>query len=185
MRDYNYELMDEIKKRWSPRAFSDKPVSEDQLMQLVDAARFAPSCFNEQPFRYVLFSSPEEVKLAKAHLKAGNVDWNVNVQAYLGILFKKTWERNGKENRWAAFDTGTSWGLLSLQAIHLGLVTHAMAGFERKALREALSISDDYDFITLIAVGYYGDPKDLSKERQIAEKPNSRHPLTHFIMNRE
>lgn len=176
MRDFNYDIMDEIKNRWSPRSFKGDPVEEDYLLQMIDAARFAPSCFNEQPFRYVIFASSEEVKLAKDHLLEGNKEWNQTVPAYIGILYNKSFSRNGKENKWAAFDTGTSWGFLALEAVHLGLVTHAMAGFKRKLLREALGIPEDFEFIALVAVGYLDDSD---------EKPNTRHPLNSFILNRD
>ena len=185
MRDYNYELLPEIMKRWSPRAFSSQPVPEEYLWQLIDAARFAPSCFNEQPYRYVIFSSPEEVAYAKSHLMKGNLEWNEKVPAYIGILYHKTFQRNGKDNTWAAFDTGTSWGHLNLEAIHLGLVTHAMAGFEREAIRVGLEISDEFDFITLVAVGYYANEDELAASKHSTEQPNTREPIEFFIFNRD
>ncbi|MBI9012902.1 MAG: nitroreductase family protein [Clostridiales bacterium] len=184
MRDYNYELLPEIVKRWSPRGFSSQSVPEEYLWQLIDAARFAPSCFNEQPYRYVIFSTPEEVAYAKSHLMKGNQEWNDKVPAYIGILYHKTFQRNGKDNTWAAFDTGTSWGHLSLEAVHLGLVTHAMAGFERVAIREGLGISDEFEFITLVAVGYYANEEELAASNHVDEQPNTREPIDFFVFNR-
>ncbi|OPL09227.1 MAG: hypothetical protein AVO33_07125 [delta proteobacterium ML8_F1] len=177
MRNFEYDIMREIKERWSPRAFSPEAVQEEDLRALVEAAGYAPSCFNEQPWRFMLFNEAQEVARLKTYLAAGNQEWNRQVPAYVLFLYDRQFQHNGKDNPWAAFDTGTAWGFLSLEAHRRKLITHAMAGFSRKALAEALEIPESLEIIALVAVGKYGDPSALPEAIQAREKPGSRRTI--------
>jgi nitroreductase len=182
---FNYDIMDSIKERWSPRAFKATPVKEEDLRALVEAAGYAPSCFNEQPWRFVLFHEAGQVARLKSYLAAANREWNQEVPAYVLFLYDKQFTHNGKDNRWAAFDTGTAWGYFSLEAHRRGLVTHAMAGFSRSALAEALAIPDNLELIALVAVGEYGDPSRLPETYRLREQPGTRRSLEESLLKGE
>lgn len=168
-RKYNYEIMDLIKARWSPRAISEEKLSREEIMPLIEAARFAPSCFNEQPWRFIIADEEESLKKMRNVLMPGNQIWANKAPVLLLIVAKKNFTYNNEENFWYMFDAGTAWGFLTLEAQKRGLVTHAMGGFDMDKARSSFNISEDYEIITVVAIGKYGDketldPKLLSKE---------------------
>jgi nitroreductase len=173
--------MSEIKSRWSPRAFSSKPVDHEELMALLEAARHAPSCTNEQPWRFIVADRAD--RLAKMHrvLNEGNQVWATKAPVLILITAKKNFEKTGKDNHWKMFDAGTAWGYFSLEAERRGLVTHAMGGFDREKTRRVFAIDDDLEIITIIAVGYYGDKNELSEFNQNREHPQPRKTLEDIL----
>ena len=182
IRVINYEIMPEIKSRWSPRAFSSKPVSPSELKALLEAARYAPSCSNEQPWRFLIADNAE--KLARLHsiLDEGNQAWANKAPVLILVTSRKYFEKSGKTNHWQMFDTGTAWGYLSLEAERRGLITHAMGGFDREKAHREFSIPDDLEVITVIAVGYYGDKSELSKSNQQREHPQKRTEIDEILL---
>ncbi|MCA0385716.1 MAG: nitroreductase family protein [Firmicutes bacterium] len=180
-RIFNYDVMDAIKERWSPRAFSDKPVSEKTLMTLLEAARYAPSCNNEQPWLYIVGHEPRVREKILSVLNPGNQAWAKAAPVLLLILSRKTFERNDKDNYWHMFDAGTSWGFLSLQAHSMGLITHAMGGYNRDLAREVFEIPEHIDIIAAVAVGYYGEKEQLTEDLQNREKPSTRKGIAEII----
>lgn len=185
-RTMTYDVMPEIQKRWSPRALDpNRPVPEEEMMAILEAARFAPSCFNEQPWEFIVGNGgPDRDKIFRA-LTEKNQAWAHLAPALLVILAKSTFAHKGKDNRWHQFDTGTAWGYLTLEAQRRGLQTHGMAGFKRDELREAFAIPDDYSIIAVVAVGYYGKKEDLIPSDQEREAPAPRKPLEELIFNRK
>ena len=181
MRQYDYDILEEIKQRWSPRAFSSEPVEDDDLMAILEAARYAPSCFNEQPWRFMI-GQDETLPIMQSILMEGNFKWAKYAPVLILILSKKTFDYNGKDNRYHSFDAGTSWGFLSLEATRRGYYTHAMAGYKRKLAKEILNISDDLEPIAMVALGRPGDMSDLDEKLRNDEKPNSRKPISSFIL---
>ncbi|MDW7671244.1 MAG: nitroreductase family protein [Bacillota bacterium] len=182
-RTFDYEILEEVKTRWSPRAFDpDLPVSKEDLLGVMEAARYAPSCFNEQPWRYIAAMRGETAyeKILDV-LNETNREWAANAPVLMIIMSRKQFAKNGKENRWHLFDAGTSWGYLSLEAHRRGLHTHAMGGFSVDRTREAFEVDDDTAIIAAVALGYYGNKEDLSPELQKKEKPGLRKPTNEIL----
>ena len=177
-RDFNYPILEEIQERWSPRAFAPEPIPEDTIYALVEAARYAPSCFNEQPWRFLIASKENELKIMRTLLNSKNQKWACRAPVLILIIAHRFFMHNGRENRWAQFDTGAAWGFLSLEAQRRGLITHAMAGFKRNKAREILNISDEYDIIATVAIGKMGRKECLEEEFYKEEFPNTRKAVT-------
>ncbi|MTI68612.1 MAG: nitroreductase family protein [Firmicutes bacterium] len=181
-REFQYDIMEEIKKRWSPRAFSEEKVNKDDLYAIFEAARFAPSCFNEQPWKYIIAEDEKDLSVMRKFMFDGNRIWADKAQVLALVISNNTFW-NGKKNRWNQFDAGTSWGYLSLEAQRRGLITHAMGGFDRKKVRKELNISDKYDIIAMIAIGKMGNKENLPKDIKEREKPGLRAPLNKSLIN--
>lgn len=181
-RTFKYEIMPEIKSRWSPRAFSNEKISKDDIMALIEAARYAPSCFNEQPWRFIVADNHETLTKIRSILAPSNQIWADKAPVLIIILSKKTFDRNGKDNYWNMFDAGTAWGYMSLEAQRRGLITHAMGGFSKDKTREAFEITDDYNIITVVAVGKYGNKENLTEELQDREHPETRMEIEELLL---
>lgn len=164
--------------RWSPRAFDPAPLPEEDIATLFEAARWAPSCFNEQPWLFVYGTSKEERETLLEILSEKNRLW-AHKAPVLAILFaRRTFARSGKPNRWAGHDCGAAWVSLAFQARLLGLYAHAMAGFSRSRAYELLHVPEEqYEAMCAIAVGTYGDRDALPPEEKEREQPNTRKPL--------
>ncbi len=181
-REYHYDIMPEIKSRWSPRAFRSKPVAREELMALFEAARHAPSCSNEQPWLFLIADSSEILALMHSVLNEGNQAWATKAPILILVLARTNFEKTGKDNHWKMFDTGAAWGFFSLEAERRGLVTHAMGGFDRDKTRQVFAIADDLEIITIIAVGYYGDKNELSEFNRNREHPQPRKSIEEIII---
>ncbi len=176
-REFNYDIMPEIQTRWSPRAFSPEKVSRQDLLPLFEAARYAPSCFNEQPWRYILALEDEDIERMRGILTADNRLWADKAPALLLVMAHNRFAYNDKENYWHMFDAGTAWGFLSLEAERRGLITHAMGGFSRKRARESFNIPEEYTVICVVAIGKMGDKAELHEKFVEREQPETRKPL--------
>ena len=173
-RDFQYDIMPEIKARWSPRAFSSDPVTREELMALIEAARYAPSCFNEQPWRFLIADDDVRLEKMRRVLTDSNREWAGKAPVLILVLSVKVFADKGSENRWHLFDAGTAWGFLSLEAQRRRLITHAMGGFSARRAREEFDIPEELDVITVIAVGHPGDLDGLSPANRALEFPQSR-----------
>lgn len=180
MRKFNFDIMPEIKDRWSPRAFSSEKISLDDVYALLEAARYAPSCYNEQPWRFIIAYTEEELSKVRSILVEQNRTWADKAPVLIVILSKKRFA-NGKDNPWHMFDAGTAWGYLSLEAQRRGLITHAMGGFKRREAMEKLNISDDYEIAVVVAIGKMGDKEKLPEELKKREKPGVRREIEDLI----
>lgn len=168
-------------KRWSPRAMSAKPVSSADLKRLFEAARWAPSTFNEQEWRYLY--AHRDTPQWKTHfdlLMAANQTWCVNAGVLIVVLSKKTFTHNGKPNPVHTFDSGLASQNLLLQATAMGLAAHGMAGFDREKARANLKVPADYDVEAMIAIGHPGDPNALPAELREREVPTGRKKVEEF-----
>lgn len=184
-RDYQYEIMTEIKDRWSPRAFDpNKPVAQEDVMAVLEAARYAPSCFNEQPWSYIVGNNDEAHEKILSALTPTNQVWAKNAPVLLIVLAKRNFKHNDKPNPWYAFDSGTSFGYLTLEANKRGLETHGMGGFSKDKIRELFDVPEEYAVATAIALGYYGKKEDLPEELQGREAAAGRKPLEDLIFNK-
>jgi len=164
--------------RWSPRAFVDRPLSAEQMSALFEAARWAPSCNNDQPWLFVYaVTAADRARFAEA-LAPTNQVWAARAPLLLFVLCRRHFRHNGRDNRHASFDAGAAWMSLALQARRLGLHAHAMAGFSRGKAYEILGVpQEDYDIMAAVAVGRRGDPTELPAELAAREQPNDRRPL--------
>ena len=172
-----------IEERWSPRAFEDKPVDESQLQTLFEAARWAPSAMNEQPWRFIYAVKEDQENFDRLFscLVEGN-SWAKNASALFISVVKKNYDYNGNPNNLALHDLGLATGNLLLQATDLGLHVHLMGGFKADKAREVLEIPEGYEPVSMGAVGYAGDPETLSenlKARELA--PRKRKPLEEIL----
>ena len=179
MRTFNHELLEVIQNRWSPRAFSSEAVNKDDLEAILEAASYAPSCFNEQPWRYIV-AEGELLETLQSLLLPRNHLWASKAPVLMLLISKSTF-KNDKTNHYHQFDAGTSWGFLSLEATQRGYYTHAMAGFKRDEARTLLNIPDDYTILAMIALGHPGKIEELDDLFKAGEKPNDRKPLDKVV----
>lgn len=161
--------------RWSPRAMSGETIPEADLMSLFEAARWAPSSYNEQPWRMLYARrESEHWPLFFDLLVEGNKAWARNAAALLLFLSKTVMDATGKPSRTHSFDTGAAWANLALQGFLKGYVVHGMQGFDYERARQDLGIPEGFQVEAMIAVGRPG-PKDVLPERlQQRESPNGR-----------
>jgi len=164
--------------RWSPRAMAGTAISEAELRTLLEAARWAPSCFNAQPWRFAYaLRDTEHWQPLFDTLVEGNQAWARNAGALIAVIARTEYEHNGKRAVTHEFDTGAAWMSLALQARHLGLIAHGMLGFDAAALRSALRVPDLYTTPAVIAVGHPGNLEDLPEGYREREVPSARKPL--------
>lgn len=178
------QILRSIKNRWSPRAFSEESVPNEHLQLMFEAARWAPSSMNEQPWRFVVARKEEGAAWERmfASLMDGNKIWAEKAPVLIAVLAKKNFDRNGRPNRHAWFDAGQAVANMITQATDLGLVAHQMGGFESDLARNNLAVPNEYDIVAIIAVGFIGD-KDLLPEKLKAreEAPRKRLPLEEIV----
>lgn len=163
--------------RHSRIALSDTPVTEAQLWQLFEAARWAPSASNSQPWRFVyaLRGTPEFSALFDA-LAPFNQAWGKQAGALVAILSQRVTD-DGKVQNWHAFDAGAAWMSMSLQGAHIGLLVHAMGGFDAEKTRGLLDLPENYALHAMMFVGVPGKTEDLPEAMQVRDRPNNRHPI--------
>jgi len=177
---------DLLKNRWSPRAFSDKPVPPEILRSLFEAARWAPSSANEQPWAFLVATkenSETHGKLLSTLVEANQI-WAKHAPV-LGIAVSHLhWTKSGQPNRTAFYDTGAAMAYLTVEATSRGLFLHQMAGFEPRKAMELFHIPSDWDPIAAFVIGYPGDPESLPEPYLSRERnPRSRKPLGDFVMS--
>jgi nitroreductase len=165
--------------RWSPRAMSGEPLTEEELMTLFEAARWAPSSYNNQPWR-ILYArrETENWETFLNLLVEGNRAWAKDAAALLLFVSKETFDFNGQPYPTHSFDTGAAWENLALQATMVGLVTHGMQGFDYERARSELNVPEGFRVEAMIAVGRPGDPAQLPEPIRAREAPSGRKPLS-------
>lgn len=176
----DHAVLDVIAGRWSPRAFDpDRPVPRSTLARLLEAARWAPSSGNAQPWRYVVFDDavPDAREQARDCLTPGNA-WARRAPTLLVTLAARNWPGSDEANRHAVHDVGAASYALSLQAVAEGLTVHQMAGFDAALARERFAIPADMEPMTFIAVGHPGSAGSLDDKRRRRERaPRVRRPV--------
>lgn len=184
-RTTEYQIDDIFLKRHSPRALSGEKISKEELFTLFDAARWAPSSFNIQPWRFIYaMRDTSEFETLFSLLGDFNKSWCVNASVLIVTISAKT-SRNPKgeikENRTHSFDTGSAWENLALQAQTINLVAHGMSGFDYDMAKEKLGVPDDYSVEMMIAIGKHGKIENLPESLRAGETPNDRKPLNEII----
>ena len=168
--------------RWSPRAMSGEEISEAELMSLFEAAKWAPSSFNNQPWRFLYTRRDSENWGLFFNLLAEfNQAWAKNASALIVIISRKTFDHNGKPSRTHSFDTGAAWQNLALQGALKGLVVHGMQGFDYDKAREVLNVSDDYEVEAMVAVGMPGKVEELPEKLREREFPSTKKRLSEIV----
>src|SRR6202040_1937413 len=146
---------DFITERWSPRAFSDKPVAPDVLASLFEAARWAPSSSNEQPWAYIVATRDDRENFEKmlSVLVEFNANWAKNAPVLALAIAELAFAKNNAPNRNAQYDTGAATALLSVEATAHGLAVHQMAGFDPEKARQVFGIPAGWEAIAALAIG--------------------------------
>lgn len=175
-----------VLNRWSPRAFSDRDVSSQDLKTIFEAVRWAVSSYNEQPWRYLVGTrnSATHQKILSA-LMGFNQGWAKSASVLILGAAKTKFSHNGTPNGFAFHDLGAADTTLALEATALGLSTHFMAGYDQAAARAAFDIPEDYAMGAVIALGYQGEPGSLGNEKLIESEvaPRTRKALSEFVFS--
>jgi nitroreductase len=181
-------IHDLIAQRWSGRAYdASQGVSKEQVISLLEAARWAPSCFGDQPWRYVVCNKADNLQAWQAAfdcLVPGNQSWAVNAPVLLLICADTLFSHNDKPNKWAPYDTGAATENLCLQATALGLMAHQMGGFDADKARTTFNVPERYQILAMVTVGYQAAIDSLSgeaKERELGVR--TRRSLEELFFN--
>jgi len=181
---------DLLAKRWSGRAYdASQPVAHEHIISLLEAARWAPSCYGDEPWRYIVCDkSTNEVAWDKAFscLAEGNQSWAVNAPVLMLALANTIFSHNDNDNRWAQYDTGAATMSLCIQASSLGLMVHQMGGFSTDKAAEVFSIPDQYTPMAMMTVGYQlAEDKITGELMQRESSERKRNPLAEQFFDGE
>jgi nitroreductase len=183
-RQSDYPIDELFISRVSWRAFSNEQISNEELMSLFEAARWSPSSYNSQPWRFVYARKGENAfNQIFDCLIDFNQSWCKNADILIVTVTKLNFEHNNKPSSTASFDCGAAWMSLALEANKKGIVTHAMAGFDHEKLAEVFKIPHSFKIEAVIAVGKKGSIEILSNDLKEREKPSERKSLDEFISN--
>ena len=183
----DHPIHDLIVERWSPRAFADRPVEREKLQALFEAARWAASSGNGQPWRYILATKeqPEAFNKMLGCLMEGNVAWAQSAPVLM-ISVAQIVRENGRPNRHGFHDLGAATATLSIQALALDLYVHQMGGFFVDKARELYQIPEDFEAVAAIALGYLGDPDALAENHRERElQPRDRMSISEFVFENQ
>jgi nitroreductase len=182
-----HDILDLIRHRWSPRAFDPgRDVSAGDLRIVFEAARWAPSSYNEQPWRFIVAErrrTPEAFSALLGTIDSQNRDWARHAPVLVLVAASTRLTRTARTNQSAWYDTGQAVGFLTLQATGLGLAIRQMEGFDHAAARAVCAIPPDFEPVVAMAIGYAGDPDLLATERQrdAERQPRRRQPVEEFV----
>lgn len=179
----DFPVLNIVKERWSPRAFSDKPVESEVIKSLFEAARWAPSAMNEQPWRFIFAQKAEDLKKARSMLVEQNEIWASKAPILLLTFVKTNFSHQNAPNPWAEHDLGQAAAWLTVEATHRGLMVHQMAGIKKDLIKSAFSVPDNYEPVTAIAIGYPAiDAESLPEPFKSRElEPRTRKPQSEII----
>lgn len=176
-------MLDVIRHRWSPAIYSPQSVEPEKLLSILEAARWAPSSYNAQPWSFLVArkEEPEEFARMLSCLVPGNVVWAQHVPVLMITVAKLQFDAGGKANRHAWHDTGIATGFLMLQAAALGILAHGMAGFDAGKARDLYGIPDTHEAAAAIALGYPGDEAGAPEELRKRNQHRPRRTLDQFV----
>jgi nitroreductase len=182
MRTTNYPINDLILHRWSARAMSGEPISHEHLMSLFEAARWAPSSYNNQPWRFIYVTKEDENwQKMFSLLVPFNQSWAKNASALILVISSKNYSHNNQPAATHSFDTGAAVQNLALQGNVMGLVVHTMEGFDFEQARKEFGIPEEYSIEAMVAVGKPASKNVLPQELQEKETPSQRKEIREFI----
>jgi nitroreductase len=174
-----------IRHRWSPRAFSEKPIPPEALRSLFEAARWAPSSNNEQPWAFLVASRTDKENFDRSleALVEFNANWVKHAPVVGFAVSELAFGKTGKLNRNAHYDTGAAMAYLTMEATSRGLFVHQMAGFDPEKVRQNFGVPQGWEAIAAFAIGYAGDPSSLPEPYRSRETaPRTRKPTEEFVM---
>ena len=182
----DYPIHELLAERWSPYAFQDRPVSEADLRSLFEAARWAASSYNEQPWSYLVATkeNPDYFQQLLSCLVEGNQIWAKDAPVLALGVASLRFTRNNQDNRAAIHDLGLATGNLVVEATARGICVHQMIGILPDKARDLFEIPEGFEVWTGMAIGYQGDPMtlpDALKERDVV--PRQRKPLEQFVFS--
>lgn len=182
--DTAHPIEELLRRRWSPRAFAERPVEADKLSSLFEAARWSASCYNEQPWHFIVATRDDEAEFARllGCLVEGNQAWAARAPVLMVSVARLGFAQSGKPNRHAIHDVGLATAQMILQATAMGLFAHPMAGFHPDMVRQLYGVPEGHEPVAAIAVGYPGDPAKLSdslRQRELALR--ARKPVEAFV----
>lgn len=181
-RESKYAISPLILNRWSPRAMTGEEISDQELMKLFEAARWAPSSYNNQPWRFVYAKKNSSHWATFFDLLAlGNQEWTKNAAVLVVIVSHTIFEYDKRPSRTHSFDAGAAWENLALQGSIDGLVVHGMEGFDYELAQQKLNIPEEYSVEAMVAIGKYGNVEQLPKKLQDVDFPNDRKPLAELV----
>lgn len=177
-----YPILDVIVNRWSGKSMSGESISNNELMTLFEAARWAPSAFNGQPWRFIYTTRDKESwnKYLDLLVNANKV-WAKDGAVLILIVSRKYFEYNNKYSRTHSFDTGAAWENLAIQGCSMGLIVHALEGFDYMKAREEFKVPNEYDLECMVVVGKPAKAEILVKELEKREKLDHRKPLKEIV----
>lgn len=182
--DAHYPILDLLRRRWSPRAFSERPIEREKLLSLFEAARWSPSSSNEQPWSFIVATKDDRAAHERLFscLVEGNKIWAGRPPVLMLSVAKLFFDEDRSPNRHAFHDVGQATAYLTVQATALGLAVHQMAGFDVEKAKKDLSIPEGYEPDAMAVIGYPGDPAvlpDRLRQRELA--PRQRKPIQEFV----
>lgn len=183
-REAAYPILPMFLDRWSPRAFARKPIGEETLKTVVEAARWAPSSMNYQPWRFVYaLNGDTHWDSFLAALVPGNQLWAANASALIFVVSDTILEAFGNRglSHSHSFDSGAAWMAMALQAHSMGLITHGMTGVDFDAAAKVVDLPEEFRVEAAIAIGYQGDPADLPEQVRVREIPSDRRPISESL----
>jgi nitroreductase len=181
-RETTYPILSLLLSRVSYRAFGDERLTEEELMSLFEAARWAPSSYNNQPWRFVYARRGEkEWDTFFSVLVDFNKSWCKNADTLVLVVSRNNFEHNNKPSRTSRFDTGSAWMSLALEAHARNIIAHGMEGFDYDAIKRKLHIPDSFTVEAMIALGKLGNKEDLPEDLRARETPSTRKPLNEIV----
>ena len=185
--DVEHDINEILKNRWSPRAFSERSVSVEDLKAVFEAARWSPSCYNDQPWYFIACTKENEEGYGKifSTLAEFNQNWAKSAPVLIIAYAKINFHHNNKPNAWAEYDLGQAVAHLTFEAVSRGLYIHQMGGFSEEKVKTNFYIDGEYTVKTILALGYIGDkeqlPVDLQKQEEAARKRKDYNKVVKFV----
>src|SRR5215471_14746050 len=182
-RNVSYRIAPLLVDRWSPRSMTGEPLADEELFPLFEAARWAPSSFNCQLWRFIIArrQNREEFEKFFSLLTPGNQVWSKNAAALVVVASRTRFEYNDQPSKTHSFDAGAACENLALEATRRELVSHAMEGFDHERAKTELSIPDDFDVNAMIAIGRRAPAENLPDKYRAMERPSLRRPLHEIV----
>jgi nitroreductase len=182
-RKANYPIGPLLLDRWSPRSMTGEPLPDEELFPLFEAARWAPSSYNNQPWRFIVArrQNPDEFERFFGLLVPANQAWAKDAAALVAVVSRTRFDSNDKPSITHAFDAGAAWENLALEATRRELVAHGMEGFDYARAKSELLIPDDFEVHAMIAIGRRAPVEDLPEKYRAREHPGSRRPLREIV----
>lgn len=182
-RSPGYDIAPLFVNRWSPRSMTGESLSEDEFMSLFEAAKWAPSAYNDQPWRFLYTTrDSDHWDIFFDLLSDENKTWAKRAGVLVVMVSKTTFDYNGEPSRTHSFDTGAAWQNLALEGARRGLVVHGIGGFDHERATAVLSIPSEYVIEAMAAVGVRASPNTLPPEMQERETPSGRKPLDDIVI---